>query len=239
MAEPDDVVARARELLQVRDTWTGLHVLITAGPTREPIDAVRFLGNRSSGLMGYALAEAAARRGARVSLISGPTALHPPAGVERVSVETAREMAQAVDEHFVSADVVIKAAAVADFRVADPPSGKVKKSVAPRTLNLEPNPDILKNLGARKGNRVLVGFAAETDDLVAEARRKLLDKNADFIVANLVGRPGVGFDSETNEVTLVGPDGEEELPRMSKRQVAEKVLDRVGRCLARREAAHV
>ncbi len=239
MAEPQDVVARARELLQVRDTWRGLHVLITAGPTREPIDAVRFLGNRSTGLMGYALAEAAARRGARVSLISGPTALHPPAGVERVNVETAREMAQAVDERFESTDVVIKAAAVADFRVADAPSGKVKKSAAPRTLKLEPNPDILKSLGARKGNRVLVGFAAETDDLVAEARRKLQDKNADFIVANLVGRPGVGFDSETNEVTLVGPDGEEELPRMSKRQVAEKVLDRVARCLARREAAHV
>lgn len=238
MADPVEVVARARELLQVRDTWKGLHVLITAGPTREPIDAVRFLGNRSSGRMGYALAEAAAHRGARVSLISGPTALHPPAGVERVSVETAREMAQAVDERFESADVVIKAAAVADFRIAEPVSGKVKKSVAPRTLKLEPNPDILKNLGARKGNRVLVGFAAETEGLVAEARRKLKDKNVDFMVANLVGRPGSGFDSLTNEVTLVGPDGEEELPRMSKRQVAEKVLDRVSQCLARRKVAH-
>jgi phosphopantothenoylcysteine decarboxylase/phosphopantothenate--cysteine ligase len=240
MAEPEKVVERARELLDTRETWKGLQVLVTAGPTREPIDAVRFLGNRSSGRMGYALADAAVRRGAHVTLISGPTALHPPADVEVVKVETAVEMAQAVDAHFEAADVVIKAAAVADFRVVDATASKQKKSKAGRTLTLEPNPDILQGLGARKGNRILVGFAAETGDLVAEARRKLQEKNADFVVANLVGREGTGFDSRTNEVTLVGPQGEEEaLPRMSKRQVAEKVLDRVDRCLSlREEAAH-
>jgi phosphopantothenoylcysteine decarboxylase/phosphopantothenate--cysteine ligase len=235
MVDPSQVVARALELLQRRETWKGLHVLVTAGPTREPIDTVRFLSNRSSGRMGYALAEAAARRGARVTLVSGPTALHPPAEVDRVSIETAAEMAAAVEEHFDAADVVIKAAAVSDFRVAAAAAGKVKKSAAARTVELEPNPDILQGLGKRKGDRILVGFAAETENLVAEARRKMRDKNADFVVANLVGREGVGFDSDTNEVTLVGPGREEDaLPRMTKRQVAEHVLDRVDRCLAAR-----
>jgi phosphopantothenoylcysteine decarboxylase/phosphopantothenate--cysteine ligase len=238
MVDPDVVVARAMELLQRRETWKGLHVLVTAGPTREPIDAVRFLSNRSSGRMGYALAEAAARRGARVTLVSGPTALHPPAEVERVGVETAAEMAAAVEERFESAHVVIKAAAVADFRVAGAAAGKVKKGAAARTLELEPNPDILLGLGSRKGDRILVGFAAETGNLVAEARRKLREKNVDFVVANLVGREGTGFDSESNEVTLVGPGSEEEsLPRMTKLQVAEHVLDRVDRCLAARGGA--
>ena len=236
MAEPHEVVSRAVELLQQRTDWSGVRVLVTAGPTREPIDAVRFLSNRSSGRMGYALAEAAASRGAQVTLISGPTALFPPAGVTRVAVETAEEMADAVRAHFEAADLVIKAAAVSDFRATAPADGKVKKASAPRSLELERTPDILQELGQRKGRRILVGFAAETDDLLEEARRKLKAKNLDLIVANQVGVDGAGFDSLTNEVSILGQGGEvESLPRMTKRQVADAILERVGRCLSRQE----
>ena len=226
MAAPSEIVEQALDLLRRRDTWKGARILVTAGPTREPIDAARFLSNRSSGRMGYALAEAAARRGADVTLVSGPTGLPTPPGVLRIDVTRAEEMARAVEGRFEASHVVIKAAAVADFRVASPVSGKLKKSSASRTLVLEPNPDILRNLGERKGDRLLVGFAAETEDLEGEARRKLQEKNLDLIVANEIGKEGSGFDSATNEVVMIAREGTiESLPRMTKRRVAERVLD--------------
>ena len=228
MASIEEVTARATTLLDRRRTWKGVKVLVTAGPTREPIDAARFLSNSSTGRMGYSVAEAAARRGADVTLVSGPTSLSAPPDVRRIDVGTAEEMLEAVLARFDSTDVVIKAAAVADFRVAAPSTEKQKKSSASRTLTLEPNPDILQELGRRKGGRLLVGFAAETGDLVEEGRRKLRDKNLDLVVANPIGVEGAGFGADTNEVTLVGGDGTiEALPRMSKREVAERILDRI------------
>ncbi len=201
-------------------------VLVTAGPTREPIDPVRYISNRSSGKMGYALAEAAAARGARVILISGPVSLAPPAAVETVAVNTADEMRERVFEHLAEATIVIKAAAVADFRVSHPPAQKIKKGSAGLSLELDPTPDILSELGRRKGGRVLIGFAAETENLVAAARRKLETKGCDMVVANLVGGPTPPFDSDENEVVLVLAGGDEvALPRASKRELAERILD--------------
>jgi phosphopantothenoylcysteine decarboxylase/phosphopantothenate--cysteine ligase len=238
MAAPEEVVERAWALLDRRATWKGIRVLVTAGPTREPIDAARFLSNPSTGRMGYALAGAAARRGADVTLVSGPTSLPTPPDVRRVDVETAEEMFREVARRFEDCDVLLKAAAVADFRAAAPEPGKIKKGSAPRTLALEPNPDILQELGPRKGDRLVVGFAAETGDLESEARRKLAEKRLDLIVANPVGRPGAGFAADTNEVTIVDAEGASEtLPRMSKREVAERILDRIEPRLAARGRA--
>lgn len=216
-------------MTQVRRTraLAGVRVLVTAGPTREPIDAVRFIGNRSSGRQGYAIAEEAARRGARVTLVSGPTSLPEPFGVRTVRVETAELMRRAVGDAYPEADVVIAAAAVSDFRVADPAVGKLKKNAAPAALVLEPTVDILGELGADKGGRVLVGFAAETERLVEYARGKLVEKNLDLVVANDVSREGAGFDTLTNQVIIVDAVGEEALPLMDKRAVAGAILDRV------------
>ena len=229
MAAPAEVVERALVMLRGRQRWKGVRVLVTAGPTREPIDAARFLSNASSGRMGFALAEAAAGRGADVTLISGPVSLPTPPGVRRIDVSTAREMAAAVESRYEATQVVLMAAAVADFRAVDPVPSKVKKADAGDMLRLERNPDILAGLGRRKGDRILVGFAAETDDLVREARRKLQEKCLDLIVANLIGRPGSGFESPTNEAVLLRGDGREaeSLPRMSKRQLADRILDQV------------
>lgn len=201
-------------------------ILITAGPTQEPIDPVRFLSNRSSGKMGYALAEAAAARGARVILISGPVSLLPPAGVETIAVRTAAEMREQVFEHLANATIVVKAAAVADFHVANAPDRKIKKTSARLSLELDPTVDILAELGRKKGGRLLIGFAAETQNLLQEARRKLESKNCDMVVGNLVGGADSGFESDNNEVTLALSTGENiPLPRAGKRQVADWIFD--------------
>lgn len=226
LAEPAriaDVVASLT--LHARDL-EGQTVLITAGPTQEPIDPVRFISNRSSGKMGYALAEAARDRGARVILVSGPVALPPPRGVELVRVRTAQEMRDAVLNRIGESTMIVKAAAVGDYRVVNAAPQKLKKTGQGVTLELAPNPDILAELGGIRGNRLLIGFAAETEDLVEEARRKLERKNCDMIVANLVGREGAGFESEDNEVVLALRSGETiPLERMSKRKVADRIFD--------------
>jgi phosphopantothenoylcysteine decarboxylase/phosphopantothenate--cysteine ligase len=207
----------------------GENILITAGPTQEPLDPVRYLSNRSSGKMGYALAEVAAARGAKVVLISGPVALPCPAGVERTMVRTAQEMRDAVFAHLGAASTIIKCAAVADFRIADVPKQKIKKTAARISLELDPTPDILAELGRKKGDRLLIGFAAETENLRQEARRKLEVKNCDMVVGNLVGEAAdTGFESDSNEVLLALRSGEFiEVPRASKRDVAQKILDQI------------
>ncbi len=224
-----EAIARAVcEVLGIRHDFDGETALVTAGPTCEDLDPVRFLTNRSSGKMGYALADAAGRRGARVILISGPTALEPPAGVELVSVRTTEEMYRAVLERATECTVVIKAAAVADYRPVSPHSKKLKRGAGRLTLELEPTPDILSELAREKGDRILVGFAAETDHVSEHAREKLRAKRADLIVANDVTQEGAGFDRETNIVSLFARDGRElSLPRMSKFDVANRILDEV------------
>lgn len=211
------------------NTMQGLKILVTAAGTREPIDPVRYIGNRSSGKMGYAIAEAAASLGAEVTLISGPSALQPPAGVEFFGVESAREMRQLVQERFPACDIVIKAAAVADYRVKNVSDQKIKKNDAELTLVLEKNPDILKELGEMKQpHQTLVGFAAETQNLLQYAKGKLEKKNLDMIVANDVSKPQAGFNVDTNLIKLLKRDGSiEELPLMSKKELAYIILDRV------------
>jgi phosphopantothenoylcysteine decarboxylase/phosphopantothenate--cysteine ligase len=207
----------------------GETVLITAGPTQEPLDPVRYLSNRSSGKMGYALAEIATARGARVVLVSGPVSLPCPAGVDRTMVRTAQEMREAVFANLEPATIVIKCAAVADFRVSEVSKQKIKKTAARVSLELDPTPDILAELGRKKGDRLLIGFAAETENLKQEARRKLEAKNCDMVVANLVGESSdTGFESDSNEVLLAMKSGETiEIPRASKRDVAQKILDQI------------
>lgn len=227
MSEPETIVARVCELLRGQDDLAGKHVLVTAGPTREMVDPVRFLSNRSSGKMGYAIAEAAARRGARVTLVSGPVALERPRGVETVSVTSTLDLYREVTERAKSADLVIQAAAPADFRPLEAARHKIKKTGEGMTLQLTPNPDVAAQLGRDKHEgQVLVAFAAETDDLIANARKKLDKKNADMVVANDVTQPGAGFAGDTNRVTLVTRSDARELPLMSKRDVADAILDR-------------
>jgi phosphopantothenoylcysteine decarboxylase/phosphopantothenate--cysteine ligase len=206
----------------------GETVLITAGPTQEPLDPVRYLSNRSSGKMGYALAEAAAARGARVILVSGPVALAAPAHAELIPVRTAVEMRQSVMDHLEQSTMIIKAAAVADYHRTNPPRQKVKKTAARLSLELDPTPDILAEIGRKKGDRLLVGFAAETENLIEEARRKMQSKNCDMVVANLVGQQGIGFESDDNEVTLVLRTGETiPVQRASKSVIAHRIFDQM------------
>jgi len=216
-------------LLAPRRDLAGERVLVTSGPTREPIDPVRYISNRSSGKMGQAVATAALRRGAEVILISGPTALTPPAGAVYVPVQTAEDMREAALQHLERATIVIKAAAVADYRVKQPSATKIKsRKDEGLTLDLAPNPDILKELAARKGRAFLVGFAAETNDVRANAAAKLQAKGVDLLVANDVSVKGIGFDAEDNQVTLLDRwGGVADLPRMSKLEVADAILDRV------------
>jgi phosphopantothenoylcysteine decarboxylase/phosphopantothenate--cysteine ligase len=237
MAEPSEIAAEAERLLGPK-TLAGEVVVVTAGGTREPIDPVRALTNRSSGKMGYAVAAEAARRGAEVLLVSGPTGLAAPAGVRRVDVETALEMRDAVRAELATCTIFVAAAAVADFRPVAAAPHKIKKEQLGEgeglVLELVPNPDILAEVGAASaregGGRIVVGFAAESRDLVAAARRKLARKGCDLVVANDVTRAGAGFDADTNAVTFVWPGGEvEELPLLSKREVAERLLERVGK----------
>jgi phosphopantothenoylcysteine decarboxylase / phosphopantothenate---cysteine ligase len=235
LAEPEDVVEAAHHLLQPSGTLLGRMVVVTAGPTCEDIDAVRFIGNRSSGRMGYALAAEAARRGARVVLVSGPTALQAPAGVEVVRVRSAREMHAAVVPLAADADMVVMAAAVADYAPASPAEGKMAKTDGPLELTLIRTPDILAELGRTRGGHtapVLVGFAAQAGNPVERAREKLRGKQVDMIVANDISRPDAGFDVETNAVTVVTPDGAEPLPLAAKSTVAAAILDRAERLLA-------
>ena len=230
------VVAAAADSLVAANTLTGKTVIVTAGPTQEPIDPVRHISNGSSGKTGFALAEAARLRGAAVVLITGPTHLQTPVGVTCVPVRTAVQMRDAVRDHFEAADVIIKSAAVSDFRPAATVAEKVKKEEASLTLTLERNPDILAELGALKGHRVLVGFAAETRDLFANAQRKVKRKSLDLIVANDVSDPAIGFGSDHNRVHLIDAAGRiEPLPEMSKRALAEAILDRVQAVLTRRQ----
>jgi phosphopantothenoylcysteine decarboxylase/phosphopantothenate--cysteine ligase len=231
MLEPSQIVEVVGRALGSSGVFRDRTVLVTAGPTHEPVDPVRFLGNRSSGRMGYALARAAWRRGASVILVSGPSALPAPWGVELVPVETAREMYEAVAERIGSADVSIHAAAVADFRPSDPRDRKVKREATGSTwsIPLEENPDVARDTrDARKAGSVTVGFALETDDLLDNARAKLERKGFDLLVANDASEEGAGFAVETNRVTLVGRDGSADpLPLRSKDEVAEMILDRV------------
>lgn len=230
LASSASILARVREVLGLRRDMTEETVLVTAGPTCEDIDPVRYLTNRSSGRMGYAVAEAALRRGARVILVSGPTALEPPPGALLENVRTTEEMQQAVRKHLGESSVVIKAAAVVDYRPARAQSQKIKRGKSHLTLELTPTADLLEEITAQNGNRLVVGFAAETDNVVANARAKLKAKRLDAVVANDVTLEGAGFDEETNIVTILTRDGQEiPLPKMSKRAVAQRVLDEVVR----------
>lgn len=228
LPDPAEICLETEALLRPSDLQ-GRQVLITAGGTREAIDPVRYIGNASSGKMGYALARAARQRGAEVVLISAPTALPVPRGVRRVEVTSAAQMFEAVMNHQASAHILIKAAAVADFRPLVAAGEKIKKrSGATKEIRLEATTDILRELGALKGDRILVGFAAETNDLLAHALTKLEEKNLDLIVANDVTAPGAGFDVETNRVLLIGRDGSaEELPCLPKLDVAHSIFDRI------------
>ncbi len=228
LASQDSIVAAVREALKSQRDLDGETVLITAGPTCEDLDPVRYITNRSSGKMGYAVAEAAARRGAKVILVSGPVNLEVPTGVERIDVRTAREMHNAVVDRFAHASITIFAAAVADYRPVEPHTEKIKKSEAALTISLEPTTDILAEVAKNKGQRIVVGFAAETDHVAENARKKLSAKNADLIVGNDVTAEGAGFDLDTNIVTLFSRDGRDlALPKLTKSEVAQRILDEV------------
>ncbi len=229
LAEPEQIVAATLGRLGVAPDLAGETVLITAGPTYEPIDPVRYLGNRSSGKMGYALAEAALRRGAHVILVSGPTALQPPSAAETIFVETAQQMRAAVLDRWERASVIIMAAAVADYHVKNISQEKIKRRGAIE-LQLEPNDDILADLGglrraAGKHFPLLIGFAAETENLLGNTRAKLVKKGADMMVLNDVSRPGIGFNSDRNEVTIVTATDELAVPEASKLDIAQKILE--------------
>jgi phosphopantothenoylcysteine decarboxylase / phosphopantothenate---cysteine ligase len=235
LAEPDEIVAAAEAVLRPEGPLRGQRVLVTAGPTYEDLDPVRYVGNRSSGRMGFAIASEAARRGAHVTLVSGPTSLDPPPVHEIVRVRSAAEMHAAVLDRARQIDVVVMAAAVADYAPAERVSQKVSKDAETLTVVLKRTPDILGDLGRLRsttGNGpVLVGFAAETQHVLTSASAKREAKQVDLIVANDVSKPGVGFDADTNEVTIVGPDGAEALPLQSKSRVAAAILDRVEKLL--------
>jgi phosphopantothenoylcysteine decarboxylase/phosphopantothenate--cysteine ligase len=230
LAGQEEIIAAVREALHAQRDLEGEAVLVTAGPTCEDLDPVRYLTNRSSGKMGYAVAEAAARRGAKVLLVSGPTSLEAPAGVERVSVRTAEEMHRAVTGRFAECSIAILAAAVADYRPVEKQPQKIKRSKASLTVQLEQTKDILAEVAKIKGERLVVGFAAETDHVAENARKKLTAKNADLIVANDVTAEGAGFDLDTNVVTLFARDGRDlPLPRLTKSEAAQRILDEVVR----------
>jgi phosphopantothenoylcysteine decarboxylase/phosphopantothenate--cysteine ligase len=228
LAGQQEIIAAVRQTLHTHKDFEGETMLITAGPTCEDLDPVRYLTNRSSGKMGYAVAEAAARRGAKVSLVSGPVNLETPAGVERVAVRTAEEMRHSVLDRLPESTIAIFAAAVADYRPAETQTEKMKRNREPLTIRLEPTPDILAEAAQTKGARLIVGFAAETEHVAENARKKLAAKNADLIVANDVTAEGAGFDHDTNIVTLFSRDGRDlALPKLGKSAVAQRILDEV------------
>jgi phosphopantothenoylcysteine decarboxylase / phosphopantothenate---cysteine ligase len=238
LAEPAEIVEAAQHVLRPAGPLSGTRILVSAGPTLEDIDPVRFIGNRSSGKMGYAIAAEAARRGARVTIVSGPTKLSVPAVESVVQVRSAAEMHEAVLARASDMDIVIMAAAVADYTIATPDAQKIAKSDGPLTLTLTRTRDILADLGqlpSRRANDrpVLIGFAAETHDVVSHARQKMERKNVDLIVANDVSAAGAGFDGDTNAVTLVSREGVEDVPLQSKSGVASRILDRAEALLTR------
>ena len=238
LAGLESIVETVLEALGIKRDLESETVVVTAGPTCEDLDPIRFLTNRSSGRMGYAVAEAAARRGARVILISGPVSLETPVGAERVDVRTTEQMHRAVLASLDRATVLIMAAAVADYRPVMPSQNKLKRGAARLNIEFEPTVDILADVSRRKGEQLLIGFAAETDQLAEHARRKLKEKSADLIVANDVTAPGAGFDHDTNVVTLFRSDGREQsLPKLTKIQVAHRILDEVAEL--RRSRHHV
>jgi phosphopantothenoylcysteine decarboxylase/phosphopantothenate--cysteine ligase len=228
LAENEAIVTAVLETLGASQDLHGETILITAGPTREKIDPVRYLTNRSSGRMGFALAEAALRRGARVLLVSGPTSITPPGAAELTRVESAEEMRDAVMKLLPQATIVIKTAAVSDYRAKNAAGQKIKRK-GPTTLELESTPDILKELSAKRTSQILVGFAAETENVLENARQKLLAKNLDLIVVNDVSREGVGFDSDRNAVTIIAREEVVDVPETTKWEVAQRVLDQVVR----------
>jgi phosphopantothenoylcysteine decarboxylase/phosphopantothenate--cysteine ligase len=231
LPEPEDIFDRTACYLTPKDL-NGKKLLVTAGPTREPIDPVRYISNPSSGKMGFAVAAAAEYRGAEVTLITGPSSLLSPNNVRVIRVNTAQEMAQAVFDHIEYSDIVIKAAAVSDYRPANRSEQKIKKQADQLVLSLEKTRDILKEIGKNKNGKILVGFAAETEHLEQHAQQKLAEKNLDIIVANIVGYPESGFDADTNTVTLFFKDRvKENLPKMTKQEVANLLLDRIVKML--------
>jgi phosphopantothenoylcysteine decarboxylase/phosphopantothenate--cysteine ligase len=228
LPDPEEIANRVQALTQQKRDLTGETVLVTAGPTQEALDPVRFITNRSSGKMGYAVAQAAAQRGAQVILVSGPVALKTPPGVLLVPVQTAQEMRKAVMEHLEQSSIIIKTAAVADYYVADIPKQKLKKTATRLSLEMDPTPDILAEVGQKKGDRLLIGFAAETDNLLEEARRKMTQKKCDMLVANLVNRKGLGFESDQNEVDIITQTGQVvHAGPADKAEIAERILDQV------------
>jgi len=236
LPEPEVIVAKVQEILGNKEDNTGKKVLITAGGTQEAIDPVRYIGNRSSGKMGYALAKVAAQRGYKVVLVSGPTHLTPPLGVEVISVESAAQMREAVLEQYSDSHIVIKAAAVADYRPQSVCDNKIKKNSATLTLTLEKTPDILFELGQLKKHQILVGFAAETQQLIVHAQEKLTRKKLDMIVANDITVPDAGFNVDTNIVKLLYPSGLiEELPKMSKEELSKIILDKIAKLTLERD----
>ncbi len=235
LAENESIVAAVMEALGASQDLSSETVLITAGPTREKIDPVRYLTNRSSGRMGYALAEAGLRRGARVLLVSGPTSRTAPGAAEMTRVESTDEMRDAVLKLFPQASVVIKTAAVSDYRPKAEAGQKIKRK-GPMTLELEATPDILKELSLHKSTQIVVGFAAETENVLENARQKLVSKNLDAIVVNDVSREGVGFDSDRNAVTIITRDEIVEVPATTKWEVAQRVLDQVVRLRQHRKS---
>ena len=230
LAGQEEIMLAVRTALHAQRDLEGETVLITAGPTCEDLDPARYLTNRSSGKMGYAVAEAAARRGAKVTLISGPTVLETPQGVTRIDVRSADEMHRAATKHFANASIAIMAAAVADYRPVVSAENKMKRGKEPIELRLEPTVDILAALAKDKGERLVVGFAAETNNVAENARKKLIAKNADLIVANDVTAEGAGFDVDTNIVTMFSCDGRDvALPKLTKAEVAQRILDEIVR----------
>ncbi len=228
LADPERIVKQGVQLIRGARSLANKTVVITAGPTREHLDPVRFFSNRSTGKMGFALAEEARRRGADVLLISGPVALSPPVGVRFVPVVSTDEMARAVDEAFPQSDIVLMAAAVMDFTPSAVFDRKIKKSGMADSVKMNPTPDILEGLGRRKEDKVLVGFAAETEDLRANARAKLKRKNCDLLVVNDVSRRDIGFESDENQVVLITPDGEEqETGKTGKRDISRTIWDKI------------
>jgi phosphopantothenoylcysteine decarboxylase/phosphopantothenate--cysteine ligase len=228
LASPDKIIEEGLMIIKKSESLKDKTILVTAGPTREFLDPVRFLTNRSSGKMGYELAEEALRRGAEVVLVSGPTNLFPPSRAKLKQIQTAEEMKKEVLKHFPKADIVIMSAAVSDFMFAKASSNKVKKEKLGENIKIAPTPDILFELGQKKSSKVLVGFAAETDDVVDNALKKLKKKGLDLVVANNVQAEGIGFESDFNQVSIVFPDGQSiQTDKMTKVEISQIILDKV------------
>ena len=226
MVEPEHILEEIQRLLQVQNDLAGLRVLVTAGATREKFDPVRFISNPSTGKMGYAIAEAAVDRGAQVTLLSGPTALETPQGAERVSIETTEDLYHEMLAHAEAFDIVVQAAAPSDYRFATQSAQKVKKSGESLMMEMVPNPDVAKAVGKRKtATQVLVGFAAESENIIPNARKKLAGKNLDIVVANDITAEGAGFGADTNIAALITRDTEVSYAKMSKRELADRILD--------------